>query len=140
MFSNKNKDVKKEQTPLNNSGQRNVIAAGTVMIGDVKSDGDFRIDGTIEGTIETKGRVVIGKSGIINGTLICDNSEIEGTVNGKLKVSDLLSLKSTAVINGDVAVSKLAIEPGAVFDATCSMKKGIKDLNPKLEQKVEKSV
>jgi cytoskeletal protein CcmA (bactofilin family) len=140
MFSKKNKEVKKDQTQNYNSGQRNVIAAGTVLVGDLKSDGDFRIDGTIEGTIETKGRIVIGQSGVITGNVICDNSEVEGKVSGQMKVNDLLSLKSTAVINGDVFVNKLAIEPGAIFDANCNMQNGVKDLKTNFDKKVEKSV
>ncbi|HZJ21271.1 MAG TPA: polymer-forming cytoskeletal protein, partial [Pricia sp.] len=52
----------------------------------------------------------------------CVNADIEGSFNGELLVSDLLSLKSSAVIEGTVEVSKLAVEPGATFNATCSMK------------------
>ncbi|MCJ7467312.1 MAG: polymer-forming cytoskeletal protein, partial [Maribacter sp.] len=47
---------------------------------------------------------------------------IEGSFNGELMVSDLLSLKSSAVIEGTVSVSKLAVEPGATFNASCNMK------------------
>ena len=48
--------------------------------------------------------------------------EIEGSFNGELLVSDLLSLKSSAVIEGTVSVTKLAVEPGATFNASCTMK------------------
>ena len=52
----------------------------------------------------------------------CVNADIEGSFNGELLVSDLLSLKSAAVIEGTVFVSKLSVEPGATFNASCSMK------------------
>lgn len=121
MFS-KNKEVKKEQTQVTGGSQRNVLAAGTLITGEIKSDGDFRVDGTIEGTIEIKGRIVIGQTGKINGTMICTNAEVEGALSGTIQVNDLLSLKQSAKITGDVTVGKLAIEPGATFDATCTMK------------------
>jgi cytoskeletal protein CcmA (bactofilin family) len=54
-------------------------------------------------------------------------------------VSNLLTLKSTAVIEGEVTVSKLSIEPGATFNATCAMKTGIKELKSGGEQKAEKT-
>ena len=137
MFS-KGKEVKKEQTQVANGSQRNVLAAGTVITGDIKSDGDFRVDGTIDGTIETKGRIVVGQSGVIKGTMICTNAEVEGTLSGNLQINDLLSLKSTAKITGDVVVGKLAIEPGATFDATCTMKGSVKNLNGGEKSKKEK--
>ena len=39
-------------------------------------------------------------------------------------VKDLLSLKSSATIEGTVSVAKLAVEPGATFNAACTMGKG----------------
>jgi len=139
MFS-KNKEVKKEQVQSTGGSQRNVLAAGTLITGEIKSDGDFRVDGSIDGTIEIKGRIVVGQSGKINGTMICTNAEVEGSLSGTIQVNDLLSLKATAQIKGDVTVGKLAIEPGANFDATCSMKGNVKNLNEGSNAKKEKAV
>ncbi|WP_299332693.1 polymer-forming cytoskeletal protein [uncultured Psychroserpens sp.] len=102
--------------------QQNTIAKGTVITGDIISEGDFRIEGSIQGNIKTPGKVVIGKTGIINGTLKSANADIEGKFSGKLMLSDTLSLKSSAHVEGEVEVGKLAVEPGATFNATCLMK------------------
>ncbi|MCD6543918.1 MAG: polymer-forming cytoskeletal protein [Flavobacteriaceae bacterium] len=107
-------------------GERNIIAKNTTLVGDLTSDGDFRVDGKIEGTIKTTGRVVIGKDGEVNGNIECINADIEGTFSGKLDVEEVLSLKSTAVISGDVVLGKLSVEPGATFNATCAMKGSVK--------------
>jgi len=107
-------------------GERNTIAKNTSLVGDIKSDGDFRVDGKIEGTIKTTGRVVIGKDGFVSGTIDCANADIEGSFSGKLIVDQILSLKSTADISGDVIMGKLSVEPGAVFNATCAMKGSVK--------------
>ena len=107
-------------------GERNIVAKNTSLVGDIKSDGDFRVDGKIEGTIKTSGRVVIGKEGFVSGTIECTNADIEGSFSGKLIVDQVLSLKSSADISGDVVMGKLSVEPGAVFNATCAMKSAVK--------------
>ena len=117
--------------------QQNIIAQNTKITGDILSDGPFRIDGTIEGNLKTPGKVVVGKKGLINGTLEGTNADFEGKFSGKLILSGTLSLKSSALIEGEVFVGKLAVEPGATFNATCSMKGSVKEL--KGERKAEKS-
>jgi cytoskeletal protein CcmA (bactofilin family) len=125
MFTSKNK------TPITmeTTSQQNIIAAGTVITGDIVSEGPFRIDGTLDGNLKTQEKVVVGKSGIIKGTLEGDNADFEGKFSGKLLLTGTLTLKSTAHIEGEVIVSKLAVDPGATFNATCSMKGAVKALN-----------
>ncbi len=118
MFS----DNKKPRTMNEIGGQPNRIEKNTKIKGDIVSEADFRIDGKLDGNVKTSGKVVIGKDGYIHGKVECVNADIEGSFNGELLVSDLLSLKSSAVIEGTVAVTKLAVEPGATFNASCTMK------------------
>ena len=127
MFSSDNKKPK-QQTTMETSTQQNIIAQGTKIVGDIASKGPFRIDGTVEGNVKTSGKVVIGKSGFIKGTLQGENADFEGKFSGKLILSGTLSLKSSAHIEGEVHTSKLAVEPGATFNATCSMKGTVKAL------------
>jgi len=111
-------------------GQPNRIEKNTEIKGDITSEADFRIDGNIEGNIKTSGKVVIGKNGYINGKVECVNADIEGKFEGELAVKDLLSLKASAVIEGTVTVLKLAVEPGATFNVSCTMGKGAADAAP----------
>ena len=99
----------------------NLIAKGTRITGDIVSDGDLRIDGEISGNLETKGRLVIGASGRIDGEIRCKSSEISGTHKGKLFVLELLSLKASSNVSGEIVTGKLSIEPGAYFAGTCTM-------------------
>jgi cytoskeletal protein CcmA (bactofilin family) len=117
---------KKVNTPL--SSERNVVGKNTSIVGDVKSEGDFRIDGTVEGTVKTAGRVVIGALGSVMGKIVCENADIEGKFSGELLVNNLLTLKATAKISGEVIISKLLVEPGAEFNATCIMKESVREL------------
>lgn len=135
MFS----ESKKKRSSDETRGQSNRIGKSTHITGDVISKADFRVDGKLEGSVETTGKIVIGVEGIITGKVICTNADIEGKFKGELMVSNLLSLKSTAVIEGDVTVSKLSIDPGATFNATCVMKTGIKELNANEPKKAEKT-
>jgi cytoskeletal protein CcmA (bactofilin family) len=99
----------------------NLISLGTDITGDVKSTGDIRIDGSLTGNLNTKGKIVIGPSGKVNGEVVCKNSEVSGTVEGRIIVNQLLILKASSKIFGDIATSKLSIEPGAVFSGNCKM-------------------
>jgi cytoskeletal protein CcmA (bactofilin family) len=99
----------------------NIISNGTDITGDIKSTGDIRIDGSLKGNLNTKGKVVIGPTGKITGEVICKNSEVSGIVEGKITVGQLLNLKASSKIYGDIATSKLSIEPGAVFSGNCKM-------------------
>lgn len=99
----------------------NLIGAGTNIKGDVESAGDIRIDGTLKGNLKTKGKVVIGSTGLIKGEVYCRNSDVEGKVEGKINVQELLALKATCMINGDISAKRLAIEPGAKFTGNCNM-------------------
>jgi len=100
----------------------NHIGATTKIKGDITSEEDFRIDGYFEGNLTTTAKIVLGEKGVLNGNIKCSNAEILGKVSGDFVVDNLLSIKSTASIDGNVTIGKLAIEPGAVFNATCQMK------------------
>ena len=99
----------------------NTITNGTEIVGDINSQGDLRLDGFLKGNLNIKGRVVIGKTGKLLGTINCKNAEINGTVEGKIYVSELLSLTETANVKGDIVINKLNIQPGCKFTGTCSM-------------------
>lgn len=99
----------------------NLISNGTDITGDVKSNGDIRIDGSLTGNLNTRGKVVIGPTGKVKGEVICKNSEVSGIVEGKISVGQLLNLKASSKILGDIVTSRLAIEPGAKFTGNCKM-------------------
>ena len=99
----------------------NLISNGTEITGDIKSNGDIRIDGSLTGNLNTKGKVVIGTTGKVKGEIICKNSEEAGFIEWKITVAQLLNLKASSKINGDIITSKLSIEPGAVFSGNCKM-------------------
>ncbi len=107
----------------------NLIGTGTLIEGNIVSNGDIRIDGNLKGNLTTKGKVIIGDTGKVSGEVNCKNFEVEGSVDGKVIVSELLSLRAKSKILGDIITSKLAIEPGAVFTGKCDMSGSNSTLN-----------
>ena len=125
MFS----ENKKDKQMTEGTSNQNIVAQGTKMVGDFSSQGDLRIDGIIEGNIKTSGKVVVGKSGLIKGTLNGTDAYFEGKFSGKLALSGTVTLKASAHIEGEVVAGKLAVEPGATFNVTCVMKGTVKEMN-----------
>jgi cytoskeletal protein CcmA (bactofilin family) len=99
----------------------NLLGGGTEVTGDIRSNGDIRIDGSLIGSINSSGKVVVGTTGRVEGEIFCLNADISGEVSARIKVSELLSLKASAKVVGDIVTNKLAIEPGAVFTGACKM-------------------
>ena len=104
-----------------NESKPNTIVEGTIIKGEIIANGDFRIDGKLIGAINSKGKIVVGTSGSIEGEITCKNADFSGYIKAKVFVEQLLSLKASSKLNGDVVTDKLAIEPGATFTGTCNM-------------------
>jgi len=118
---------------------RNIIVEGTTIEGNMVSNGNVRVDGKFIGTINVKGRLIIGPTGFVDGKIICQNADIEGTFDGGITVSELLSLKASSKLSGDISTGKLAIEPGSSFSGNCNMGGVLKDIK-KNEEKREKAL
>lgn len=99
----------------------NIIGNGTIIKGDIKANGDFRIDGTLIGSVTSKGKVVVGMTGSVEGEVICQNAEFSGNIKAKVIVTELLAMKTSANLTGDVSTGKISIEPGAKFTGSCNM-------------------
>lgn len=97
------------------------ISSGTVVKGEVSSVADIRVDGTVQGKVYSKGRVVVGEDASLTGTLACDNVDFWGKIEGDIYVKDTFSLKSTAAVNGNIHVRRIQVEMGAQINGTCNM-------------------
>jgi len=114
--------TKRASSPSNASNSLNSLVKGTKVEGTVTSENDIRVDGTIEGTLTCKAKVIIGPSGVIKGDVKCENAVIEGRLEGNLSVAQLLSVKESAEVHGDVITNKLSVQPGATFNvSSCRM-------------------
>lgn len=98
-----------------------LISAGTTLKGDISSNNDLRIDGTIIGNVSSSAKIVIGASGNVEGDLSGNQADIVGKVSGNIKTKDLLQLRGDCVVNGNVYAGKLQVEPTAIFNGQCHM-------------------
>jgi cytoskeletal protein CcmA (bactofilin family) len=104
-----------------NFNSYNIISAGTIVKGEFHTPGNIRIDGTFEGNISTKGRLIVGQAGKISGNITCQNGEFEGEINAVVDAEQHLALKATTKVIGDVKTDKISIETGAIFHGHCKM-------------------
>ena len=107
--------------PTVNVNEVSRISTGTKVKGEISSSNDIRIDGTFEGKIYSKGRVVVGEKALIKGDIVCSNVDFWGTMEGNFFVKDTLSLKSSSKVKGDLHIKRLQVELDAKFDGTCQM-------------------
>ena len=144
MFNNKgNKEnMPASKTVEGGNSSINLIGAGTVIEGDIRSNGDIRIDGTVFGHVISKAKVVIDATGVVEGDVNSQNSDVSGVIKGKTAVSELLFLKSSSKVIGDIVTGKLVVEVGATFTGSCNMGpviKDIKDADKSIEINKEKT-
>ncbi len=117
--------MSREQEVLSHNINR--ISQGTEITGTIKASGDIRIDGVLEGTLTSKGRVVIGETGSVKGELHCAFVDIWGTFEGNLIVDELTNMKSMSNFTGDLKTGKISIEIGARFNGSCTMQAPVED-------------
>ena len=141
MFNQKSKADGSSESSTPTPGGASLIAAGTTLKGDITSNGDIRIDGTLLGNMQCTAKVITGANGVVEGDITGQQADIMGKVTGTIKVKELLQLKGGSVVSGNLHASKLQIEPSANFNGQCHMSaatNGSVNGNGSLETKKEK--
>jgi len=121
MFNSKSKSDNEIVSSSSSATGNSLIGAGTTIKGDISSNGDIRIDGTLKGNIIGGAKVLIGPDGVVEGDIEGNQADVLGTVKGKIVVKDLLNLRGKAVISGNIQAAKLQIEPTVTFNGQCHM-------------------
>ncbi|NOQ73051.1 MAG: polymer-forming cytoskeletal protein [Crocinitomix sp.] len=104
----------------NSPDKLNRLVEGTFIKGDIKADSNFRIDGKLNGSLDTLGKLVIGPNGRVEGDVKCSNADIEGEMIGNIIVDGLLNIKATAKINGNITTNQIGMEIGCEFSGVCN--------------------
>ena len=103
------------------SNSATLISSGTSLKGDVKSENDLRIDGTIHGNVHSSAKIIVGPTGFVEGNIEGANADITGKVTGNITVKELLQLRGESNITGNISATKLQIDPTAMFNGKCQM-------------------
>lgn len=134
MFNTKNKsDMQPEKTSAGSGAT--LVSSGTTLKGDISSNSDLRIDGTIIGNIHSTAKIVIGANGVVEGDISGTNADIVGKVSGNVRVKELLQLRGECTVSGNLYAGKLQVEPTATFNGQCHMGTNVVEMNNLNEQK-----
>jgi len=99
----------------------NILGQSCVVRGDLTAEGAFRIDGTIEGSVESQGAVVVGERGVVRGGVRGTDVVIAGEVVGDVIATGHLEILAKGKVEGDIAAKSMRIETGGVFCGTSRM-------------------
>jgi len=113
-----------------------VVGTSVKLKGNLKSDGDITVDGSVNGEIKTKGTVTIGPNANIIANVHAKNVNVAGIVQGNVVATDRLTVSESGRVYGDISANILSISPGALFSGKSTMAENIKE--PEMELVVEK--
>lgn len=99
-----------------------IVGPSVKIEGDLKSQGNLRIDGTVTGKVSTSQNLFVGESAHIAADTSAENATINGSVQGNVKVSGVLKIGKTGRLLGDINCGTLQVEEGAYFAGKCQMK------------------
>ena len=91
-----------------------LIAENVTVNGDLASDGDVQLDGLVRGDLRV-GRLTIGESGQVEGSIEAEAIDIRGRVTGAV-TAQTVRLYATAHVKGDITHGQLAVDAGARFE------------------------
>jgi len=106
---------------LKYSGDVSVLSSGCNIEGTFKSNGNVRIDGSVNGDVIIDGNLTIGEAAKIKGSVIAKNVTLCGNVEGGIKAEEKIVLETKSYLKGDLTAKILLIEEGAKFDGKSSM-------------------
>ncbi|EFO80326.1 hypothetical protein OSCT_1785 [Oscillochloris trichoides DG-6] len=113
---------KPQTTPTTISSKpETVIGANTRFQGSLTSDGNIRIDGSVEGDIEVLGNLIVGETGRVIASVKAQNVHVSGAVKGEITAMEQLEISPTGKVWGDITAAALHIEPGGLFRGQSAM-------------------
>jgi cytoskeletal protein CcmA (bactofilin family) len=138
MFGSKNETNRPSSSlPKGVEKGRNVISAGTVIVGNLNAEGDLRVEGHVIGTLVCNAKLVVSETGYIEGNVDARNATIEGEIKGNVVTRELLQIDKTGKVFGDIFTQKLVVQMGAVFTGSSSMAEAAKEVLTKSPQRAK---
>jgi cytoskeletal protein CcmA (bactofilin family) len=95
------------------SGAR--LSRGVSIKGSVKLVNSLRIDGEVEGTIDSTGTLTLGEYALIRGEIRTKSVKMRGTVEGNVFVTERCELQAGCTLRGDIEAPRLMVEENAIF-------------------------
>jgi cytoskeletal protein CcmA (bactofilin family) len=139
MFGNKNENNRSNPAAAAAPGEvrRNVIAEGTVIVGNINAEGDLRVEGKVVGTLVCNSKLVVSGTGYIEGNIDARVATVEGEVKGNVITRELLTIDKTGKIFGDIFTQKLVVQMGAIFTGNSKMAEAAKEVLTRAPQRAK---
>ncbi|EKD65389.1 MAG: hypothetical protein ACD_50C00101G0002 [uncultured bacterium] len=131
---------KKEDFPsTDNKNIETIVGESVKLKGNLKSDGDIIVNGSISGDVKTKASVQVGTNANVVASIKASNVQVSGVVQGNIEARETLQISETGKVYGDINVGVLIVSPGALFSGKCTMLETKRDieLEPTLEAEEE---
>jgi cytoskeletal protein CcmA (bactofilin family) len=116
MFSKGKKEIEVTR-PASSRNPPSIISASLRIVGNLVSDGDIQVDGTVDGDVQSRS-LTVSQGAAVNGGIAADSVRIDGAVNGHIRASNVM-LGPTARVLGDIIHTSLVIEAGAFIEGHC---------------------
>lgn len=107
-------------SPRQPVGFETVLGVTATLQGDLRSQGNIRLDGMFEGTLEIDGNVLVGESAKITADINARNISIAGAVRGNVNGNKVQILR-TGRVWGDINAAAITTEEGAFIDGKITM-------------------
>jgi cytoskeletal protein CcmA (bactofilin family) len=92
-----------------------VLSSGVSITGSLKFDSEFELDCELEGTIDSTGRLNIGKNAQIRGEVRVGSVAVHGTVDGNVTATERCELRAGCTLRGDIEAPRLVVDDDATF-------------------------
>ena len=98
-----------------------VIGAGITVDGEITSDEDVVVQGTLRGKLNAKDAVTVETGGVVEADITGGPVSVGGTVTGNINSSDRVDLQNGARVVGNVKATRITIADGAQFKGNVDM-------------------
>ena len=96
-----------------------LIGSGSFVKGDLKVNGFIRIDGDIDGNLETDGNVIISEHARFNGNVKAKSVIVGGIIMGDITAKESVKLLSSSAVIGNIIARKVQMEDKVIFHGHC---------------------
>ena len=106
---------KAHEDALGVAGAETIIGTGVTVKGNLSSEADIIIDGSLVGHITTTGDITLGVNAVVKGSLSATNVTIAGNLHGNIQAEGETTIRETGQVRGDISTTGLTINSGGIF-------------------------
>lgn len=101
-----------------------IVAAGTLITGDIESDGVVKVEGEVVGGVRTQRQVLVARGGRVEGDVVTAEAIVGGTVQGSVAAEDRVEVQPGALVHGNIVTERLIVHEGGEVNGTVQMADG----------------